>query len=235
MPAAVRTQAQVLDALAAWGFQVSEERTSCRGVDAVIAAHEALLAQRERLPIEVDGSVVKVNRLDLQAELGTVSRSPRWAVAYKFPPSQARTTVLAIEVQVGRTGALTPVAKLAPVHVGGVTVTSASLHNQDEIERKDVRVGDTVVVQRAGDVIPQIVAVRRSCARRAPSRSGCPSAAPCAATPPSGSRARRSRAARTSTAPPSSRTTCCTWPAAARSTSRAWARSWSTSWWGAGW
>jgi DNA ligase (NAD+) len=160
-PAGIRTQAEVLDALARWGFDVSDERQVCAGVDAVIAAHEGLLAERERLPIEVDGSVVKVNRLDLQNELGVVSRSPRWAVAFKFPPSQARTTVLAIEVQVGRTGALTPVAKLAPVHVGGVTVTSASLHNQDEIERKDVRVGDTVVVQRAGDVIPQIVEVKK--------------------------------------------------------------------------
>jgi DNA ligase (NAD+) len=160
LPPGVRTQAGVLEALAAWGFEV-ETHTLCRGVDAVIAAHEALLARRERLPIEVDGSVVKVNRLDLQAELGMVSRSPRWAVAFKFPPSQARTTVLAIEVQVGRTGALTPVAKLAPVHVGGVTVTSASLHNQDEIDRKDVRVGDTVVIQRAGDVIPQIVEVKQ--------------------------------------------------------------------------
>ena len=160
VPPGVRTQSGVLDALSAWGFDVSAEPQLCRGVDAVIAAHQALLARREALPIEVDGSVVKVDRLDLQAELGMVSRSPRWAVAFKFPPSQARTTVLAIEVQVGRTGALTPVAKLAPVHVGGVTVTSASLHNQDEIERKDVRVGDTVVVQRAGDVIPQIVEVR---------------------------------------------------------------------------
>ena len=161
VPEDVRTQAQVLDRLAGWGLLVSAERQVCRGVEAVIAAHEALLARRESLPIEADGSVVKVNRLDLQRDLGELSRSPRWAVAFKFPPSQARTTVLGIEVQVGRTGALTPVAKLAPVHVGGVTVTSASLHNQDEIDRKDVRVGDTVVIQRAGDVIPQIVEVRK--------------------------------------------------------------------------
>jgi DNA ligase (NAD+) len=161
VPARVRTQAQVLDTLAGWGFGVSPERRVCAGVEAVIEAHAALLAGRDGQPIEIDGSVVKVNRLDLQAELGMVSRSPRWAIAWKFPPSQATTRVEAIEVQVGRTGALTPVARLAPVHVGGVTVTSASLHNQDEIERKDVRVGDTVVVQRAGDVIPQIVAVRK--------------------------------------------------------------------------
>jgi DNA ligase (NAD+) len=161
VPAEVRTQIQVLEQLARWGLRVSEERCACRGVEAVLAAHQELLARRERLAVEVDGSVVKVDRLDLQAELGMVSRSPRWAVAFKFPPAQATTQVLEIDVQVGRTGALTPVAKLAPVHVGGVTVTSASLHNQDEIERKDVRVGDTVVIQRAGDVIPQIVAVRR--------------------------------------------------------------------------
>jgi DNA ligase (NAD+) len=138
---------------------VSPERQRCRGVDAVIEAHEALLARRHELPVEIDGSVVKVDRLRLQAELGVLSRSPRWAIAFKFPPSQETTVVLGIDVQVGRTGALTPVAKLRPVHVGGVTVSNASLHNQDEIERKDVRVKDTVVVQRAGDVIPQIVKV----------------------------------------------------------------------------
>src|SRR5262249_54162780 len=103
--------------------------------------------------------VGRVARLELQGEPGRVSRSPRWAIAFKFPPRQATTEVLAIEAQVGRTGALTPVAKLRPVHVGGVTVTSASLHNQDEVLRKDVRIGDSVVVQRAGDVIPQIVRV----------------------------------------------------------------------------
>jgi DNA ligase (NAD+) len=159
LPPGVATQWQVLKQLADWGFETSPESRVCRGVDAVIEAHEALLAQRAALPIEIDGTVVKVDRLAYQNELGIVSRAPRWAVAFKFPPSQATTTVLAIEVQVGRTGALTPVAKLDPVFVGGVTVSNASLHNRDEIERKDVRVGDTVIVQRAGDVIPQIVKV----------------------------------------------------------------------------
>jgi DNA ligase (NAD+) len=161
LPATVDSQAEVLTQLAAWGFVVSEEWSLCSGVDAVIAAHEALLARRDTLPVEIDGSVVKVNRLRLQNEVGVLSRSPRWAIAFKFPPSQETTVVRGIEAQVGRTGALTPVAKLEPVHVGGVTVRNASLHNQDEIERKDVRVGDTVVVQRAGDVIPQIVKVIR--------------------------------------------------------------------------
>jgi len=165
LPARIGTQAQVLEALGQWGFETSSGRV-CRGVDAVIEAHEALLTGRDSLPIEIDGTVVKVNRLRLQEELGTVSRSPRWAIAYKFPPAQETTTVIAIEVQVGRTGALTPVAKLEPVHVGGVTVSNASLHNRDEIERKDVRVGDTVVVQRAGDVIPQIVKVVREKRKR---------------------------------------------------------------------
>jgi DNA ligase (NAD+) len=159
IPEDTTRQSEVLDRLAAWGFVVSPERARCRGVDEVIAVHQRLLEARNSLPVEIDGTVVKVDRLDLQAELGVLSRSPRWAVACKFPPSQENTRVEAIEVQVGRTGALTPVAKLHPVHVGGVTVSNASLHNRDEIERKDVRVKDTVVVQRAGDVIPQIVKV----------------------------------------------------------------------------
>ncbi len=159
VPPGVTTQAEVLETLAAWGFLVSGDFEVCGGAEAAVVYHERLLAARDRQRIEIDGSVVKVNSLDLQAELGQVSRSPRWAIACKFPPRQATTLVLAIGANVGRTGALTPVAKLRPVHVGGVTVTSASLHNQDEVLRKDVRVGDTVVIQRAGDVIPQVVAV----------------------------------------------------------------------------
>jgi DNA ligase (NAD+) len=178
IPAEIDTQAGILDRLAAWGLAVSRERWVCSGVEAVIERHEALLARREQLEVEIDGSVVKVNRLALQAELGALSRSPRWAIAFKFPPAQETTVVEAIEAQVGRTGALTPVAKLRPVHVGGVTVSNASLHNQDEIDRKDVRVGDTVLIQRAGDVIPQIVKVikkkrqRRKRAYKLPAR--CP-------------------------------------------------------------
>lgn len=162
IPRNVRTQMSLLESLADWGFVVSPECEACPDVDAAIDYHAGLLARRESLPVEVDGAVFKLDRFDLQAEVGELPRSPRWAIAFKFPPQQARTVVEAIEVQVGRTGALTPVAKLEPVFVGGVTVSNASLHNQDEVDRKDVRPGDTVVVQRAGDVIPQIVEVVRS-------------------------------------------------------------------------
>ncbi|MEE9607059.1 MAG: NAD-dependent DNA ligase LigA [Myxococcota bacterium] len=178
IPDQVATQAEVLEALAAWGFAVSEGWEVGHGVDELLAYHERQLAARGRQRVEIDGTVVKVNRLKLQAELGELSRSPRWAIALKFPPQQEHTVVTGIEVNVGRTGALTPVAKLKPVRIGGVTVSNASLHNQDEIERKDVRVGDTVIVQRAGDVIPQIVQVlpakrpSRTRAYRLPSR--CP-------------------------------------------------------------
>ncbi len=159
LPGDVRTQDAVLRTLAGWGFLVSEESERCGTVEAVLVYHARLLERRAGLRIEIDGTVAKVNRLDQQEELGTLPRSPRWAVAVKFPPQQEMTVIEAIEVNVGRTGALTPVARLRPVRVGGVTVSNASLHNQDEIDRKDVRVGDSVVVQRAGDVIPQIVAV----------------------------------------------------------------------------
>jgi DNA ligase (NAD+) len=183
VPKGVRTQSAVLETLAAWGFVTSEETEVCAGIDAVVAHHERLLARRAGLRIEIDGTVAKVNRLDLQEELGTLPRAPRWAIAVKFPPQQETTVVEGIEVQVGRTGALTPVARLRPVHVGGVTVSSASLHNQDEIERKDVRVGDTVLVQRAGDVIPQIVAVIPARRRRGAKRFRLPAHCPVCAAP----------------------------------------------------
>ena len=158
-PRHVDTQLAVLALLRGWGLQVSKESALCEDADAALSYHARMREARASLPIDVDGTVFKVNRLSLQEELGTLPRSPRWAIAFKFPPQQETTVVEAIEVQVGRTGPLTPVAKLRPVFVGGVTVSNASLHNQDEVERKDVRIGDTVVVQRAGDVIPQVVAV----------------------------------------------------------------------------
>ncbi len=153
------THSATLDALVKLGVPVCAERRVCRGADELVAFHAEIAARRDQLPFDIDGVVYKVNRLDLQRDLGFVTREPRWAVAHKYPAQEELTVVEAIEVQVGRTGALTPVARLAPVFVGGVTVTNATLHNQDEIDRKDVRVGDTVIVRRAGDVIPEVVAV----------------------------------------------------------------------------
>ena len=148
-----------LDALAKLGIPVCGERIAGRGAAALIAFHDDVAARRDQLPFDIDGVVYKVNRYEQQRELGFLTREPRWAVAHKYPAQEQLTTLLEIDVQVGRTGALTPVARLAPVFVGGVTVTNATLHNQDEIDRKDVRVGDTVIVRRAGDVIPEVVAV----------------------------------------------------------------------------
>ena len=153
------TQYEWLMRLKAWGFPVAEQTTLASGADALVAFHQRIGADRDRLPYDIDGVVYKVNALALQKQLGFVTREPRWAVAHKYPAQEQLTTVLAIDVQVGRTGKLTPVAKLAPVFVGGVTVTNATLHNEDEARRKDVRVGDTVIVRRAGDVIPEVVSV----------------------------------------------------------------------------
>ena len=153
------THGEVLDALAALGLPVSGERAVAQGADGLIAFHRAIADKRDALPFDIDGVVYKVNRLDWQRELGFRTREPRWAVAHKFSAQEELTVVEAIEVQVGRTGAITPVARLKPVFVGGVTVTNATLHNADEVARKDVRVGDTVIVRRAGDVIPEVVAV----------------------------------------------------------------------------
>ena len=159
LPPATRTQMEILAALRSWGFTVTPECERCDGAEAAIAYHERMVARRNELDVETDGTVFKVDCLEQQQRAGQLPRAPRWAIAFKFPPQQETTRVEAIEVRVGRTGALTPLAVLHPVFVGGVTVSRASLHNRDEVERKDVRVGDTVVVQRAGDVIPQVVAV----------------------------------------------------------------------------
>ena len=153
------THGGVLDALAMLGLPVCAERAVVCGPQALAEFHENMGKRRPALPFDIDGVVYKVNSLELQARMGFVSREPRWAVAHKYPAEEATTEVLGIDIQVGRTGALTPVARLAPVFVGGVTVTNATLHNEDEVRRKDVHVGDTVVVRRAGDVIPEVVRV----------------------------------------------------------------------------
>jgi DNA ligase (NAD+) len=142
-----------------WGLPVNPLIRRCESIDEALAFHRDLGAERASLPYEIDGAVYKVDRLDWQHRLGMVSRAPRWAIAHKFPAEQAQTVIEKIDIQVGRTGSLTPVARLAPIGVGGVIVTNATLHNEDEIARKDIRVGDTVIVQRAGDVIPQVVGV----------------------------------------------------------------------------
>lgn len=152
------THAQTLQRLAEWGFPVCDRYRVVQGGDGLMAFYESVALERDALPFDIDGVVYKVNSLDLQRRMGFVSREPRWAVAHKFPAQEMSTRVLAIDVQVGRTGKLTPVARLEPVFVGGVTVTYATLHNEDEVRRKDVRVGDTVIVRRAGDVIPEVVA-----------------------------------------------------------------------------
>ena len=156
---------EVLDAFAAWGFPVNTDRAVVAGAHGLIAYHRHIGDIRHTLPFDIDGVVYKVNSLALQRQLGFRSREPRWAVAHKYPAQEALTEVIDIEVQVGRTGAITPVARLKPVFVGGATVTNATLHNEDEVRRKDIHAGDTVVVRRAGDVIPEVV---RALAERRP-------------------------------------------------------------------
>ena len=153
------THAGLLDAFAAMGLPVCADRIVAEGADGLVAFHAAIGAKRDALPFDIDGVVYKVDDRALQQQLGFKTREPRWAVAHKYPAQEQMTRVLAIDIQVGRTGKLTPVAKLEPVFVGGTTVSNATLHNEDETRRKDVRVGDTVIVRRAGDVIPEVVGV----------------------------------------------------------------------------
>ncbi len=153
------THSGLLDELQAMGLPVCEERILSQGPQGLADFHDKVAQRRPQLPFDIDGVVYKVNSLTLQRELGFRTREPRWAVAHKYPPQEALTQIEAIVVQVGRTGTLTPVARLKPVFVGGVQVSNATLHNQDEIDRKDVRVGDTVIVRRAGDVIPEVVGI----------------------------------------------------------------------------
>ena len=176
--ASFATHWDFLQALQAWGLKVNPRNKRCSGAAAVVDYHREMAESREQLPYEVDGVVAKVNRHDYQRRLGEVSRSPRWAIAFKFKAQQAATRIRNIIPSVGRTGAITPIAELEPVFVGGVTIANASLHNMDEIERKDIRIGDMVVVERAGDVIPYVVRAlaekRDGSERRFVMPSSCP-------------------------------------------------------------
>lgn len=169
---------KILQQLKSWGVPVSAETACVKGITSCLNYYDAIGKKREKLPYEIDGVVYKVDRIEQQQQIGYVSRAPRWAIAHKFPAQEALTQVEAIDIQVGRTGILTPVARLRPVLVGGVTITNASLHNQNEIERLDVRVGDSVVVYRAGDVIPKVASVIKSKRPRRTRRFEMPASCP---------------------------------------------------------
>jgi len=176
-------QSKALERLVELGFRVSKERELVQGAEGLLAYYRKMGQARERLPYAIDGVVYKVDRLDWQERLGFVARAPRFALAHKYPAEEQTTEVLGIDVQVGRTGALTPVARLKPVFVGGATVTNATLHNEDELRRKDVWIGDTVIVRRAGDVIPEVVGVKSKGPRRPPERFAMPEKCPVCGSP----------------------------------------------------
>ena len=161
-PMIFKTQSEFISKISKWGFSVNPNNQTVEGLDEIEKQHKLLYETRSSLDYDIDGLVYKVNNLELQSRLGNTSNSPRWAIAYKFSSEKAITKIKDIIIQVGRTGALTPVAKVQPVTVGGVVVSNATLHNEDEIKRKDIRIGDTIKIQRAGDVIPQVVAVDKS-------------------------------------------------------------------------
>jgi len=156
------SQYDILQHLKSWGLPISSEVRQVTGVKGCLQYYQSIQKKRDKLDYDIDGVVYKVDSIEQQNELGFVSRAPRWAIAHKFAAQEEMTILLDIDVQVGRTGVLTPVARLEPVFVGGVTVTNATLHNQDEIDRKDIRVGDTVIIRRAGDVIPEVVSAVKS-------------------------------------------------------------------------
>jgi DNA ligase (NAD+) len=176
--ALANTHVDILAQLQDWHLRVYDDVQAVAGAQGCAAYYQRYQQLREQLPFEIDGVVFKVNRLDQQDELGFVARAPRWAIARKFPAEERETTVLGIDIQVGRTGALTPVARLEPVFVGGVTVTNATLHNADEVQRKDVRSGDRVVVRRAGDVIPEVVRVVKEKRNKGAEKFHMPAACP---------------------------------------------------------
>jgi DNA ligase (NAD+) len=184
-------QSEVYAALRSWGFPTNPLWQTCDTADGLLAFYHEIERQRADLGYDIDGVVYKVDRLDWQERLGFVSRAPRWAIAHKFPPQQAVTVLEDIDIQVGRTGVLTPVAKLKPITVGGVVVSNATLHNEEEIARKDVRIGDSVVVQRAGDVIPQIVRVITERRPRGAKPYEFPEACPACGAAPCASRTKR--------------------------------------------
>ena len=216
------TQTAALERLAALGFPVNPEHEAGLDIEGVIAFTERWREPRHALPYETDGVVVKVDRVDQQARLGMVSRAPRWAIAFKFPPEQVEAFLEDIVPYVGRTGTLTPVAHLTPTKVAGSTVARATLHNLDELRRKDIRIGDWVVLQKAGDVIPEVVRPhRRATDRRGARVRRCRRPARCAARRSSRTRAPSASTARTPAARPGCRRSSATSSGAAGWTSRA--------------